>query len=315
MKKLDFIFDTDAGSDCDDMMALAYLVYAVRKLNVDIKCVTYSHVCKEGPAAIRAFFRERGEKIPPIGQMTHGKAIDDNYCKAIADKYAVEADRAPVPDAVSVLRKALTESENAVICAVGPLTNIGDLLLSKPDDISPLDGVALVKEKCAKVVMMAGEFVPEKGKEIKTEWNVLCDVDACRTVASLCPVPMLWLPWETGFEMKTGKPILDKYGDSNPLALAFTKYPWVDADGRHSWDPATAVYAVEGAKTFFKENVGTVTVDEKGVTALLPDENGKHTVLTMLKKDGMTELEVKAECAAYIDACALEVYPEDNKEI
>ena len=48
---------------------------------------------------------------------------------------------------------------------------------------------------------------------------------------------------------------------------------------------------------------------------LLPDANGQHTVLTMLEKDGMTELEVKAECAAYIDACALEVYAEDNREI
>ena len=156
--------------------------------------------------------------------------------------------------------------------------------------------------------MMAGEFVAENGKAIKTEWNVLCDVEACRTVAVLCPVPMVWLPWETGFEMKTGKPILDKYGDSNPLALAFTKFPWVDADGRHSWDPATAVYAVEGAKDFFKENIGTVLVDEKGVTTFVPDENGQHTVLTMKEKAGKTELEVKAECAKYIDDCSLEVY-------
>lgn len=308
MKKLDLIFDTDAGSDCDDMMALAYLAYAQKKLNVDIKSVTYSHVSKDGPVAIRAFFRDLGLKVPPVGQMTHGKAFDDNYCKAIADRYATEADRAPIPNAVSVLRKALTESENAVICAVGPLTNIGDLLLSKPDEISPLDGSALVKERCAKVVMMAGEFVAEKGKAVKTEWNVLCDIEACRTVAELCPVPMVWLPWETGFEMKTGRPILNKYGDSNPLALAFTKYPWVDADGRHSWDPATAVYAVEGTKEFFKENVGTVTVDEMGVTSFKPDKNGQHTVLTMLEKDGKTELEVKAECAKYIDDLSIDVY-------
>ena len=28
MKPINLIFDTDAGSDCDDMMALAYLIYA-----------------------------------------------------------------------------------------------------------------------------------------------------------------------------------------------------------------------------------------------------------------------------------------------
>ena len=308
MRKLDYIFDTDAGSDCDDMMALAYLAYAHKNLGVDIKCVTYSHVCKEGPAAIRAFFRNLGEKIPPIGQMTHGKAITDSYCKEIAERFAKAEDFAPVDDAVSVLRKALVESENAVICAVGPLTNISDLLLSKGDDISELDGVALVKEKCARIAIMAGEFTPEEGKDIKTEWNVLCDIEACRNVAKLCPVPIAWLPWETGFEMKTGKPILDKYGDSNPVALAFTIYPWIDADGRHSWDPATAVYSVEGAKGFFKETRGTVVVDEKGVTTHIPDENGLHTVLTMKEKEGKTLLEFKAECAAYIDNCSLEVY-------
>lgn len=308
MKNLDFIFDTDAGSDCDDMMALAYLAYAEKNLNIDIKCVTYSHVCPEGPAAIRAFFRNLDLDIPPVGQMTHGKAFDDSYCKAIAERFAEEEDYKSVPDAVSVLRKALVESENAVICAVGPLTNISDLLLSKGDEISELDGVALVREKCARIAIMAGEFTPEEGKDIKTEWNVLCDIEACRNVASLSPVPIAWLPWETGFEMKTGKPILDKYGDSNPLALAFTKYTWVDADGRHSWDPATAVYSVEGTKGFLQETKGTVIVDEKGITRLIPSENGLHTVLTINEYEGKTELEVKAEFAKYIDDCSLEVY-------
>ena len=305
---IDYILDTDAGSDCDDMMALAYLAYAQKKFGINIRCVTYSHVCTEGPAAIRAFFRYLGMDIPPVGQMTHGKAIVDNYCKAVADRFADPMDYAPVSDAVSVLRRALAESDNAVICAVGPLTNISDLLTSKGDDISPLDGVELVKAKCSKIVIMAGEFTPEKGKEIKTEWNVLCDIEACRNVAALCPVPLIWLPWETGFGMKTGRPILDKFGDSNPLALAFTKYPWVDADGRHSWDPATVLYSVEGARGFFRENKGTVKVDEGGVTTLIPDENGMHTVLTIAERYGLTELEVKAECAEYIDNCSIEVY-------
>ena len=38
MKKIELLFDTDAGSDCDDMMALAYLAYAEKNLNVDIRC-------------------------------------------------------------------------------------------------------------------------------------------------------------------------------------------------------------------------------------------------------------------------------------
>ena len=308
MKPIDYIFDTDAGSDCDDMMALAYLANMERKGMIDIKCVTYSHASKHGPAAIRAFFRGVKLPVPPIGQMTHGKVIDDNYCKAVSDKFATEEDRKEVPDAVSVLRKALVESENAVICAVGPLTNISDLLLSQPDSISDLNGVELVKAKCSKVLMMAGEFVAENGKDIKTEWNVLCDVQACRNVALLCPVPMVWLPWETGYDMKTGRPLLDKYCEENPVSLAFKLYPWVDSDGRHSWDPATALYSIEGAGEFFTENVGCVTVDEKGVTTFVADPNGSHTVLTIEEKAGASVLDIKAECASYLDRCSLELY-------
>ena len=308
MKPIDYIFDTDAGSDCDDMMALAYLANMERRGVIDVKCVTYSHASKDGPAAIRAFFRNLSLPIPPVGQMTHGKVINDNYCKALADKFATEEDRKETLDAVSVLRKALVESENAVICAVGPLTNISDLLLSEPDLISDLNGVELVKAKCSKVVMMAGEFVAEEGKDLKTEWNVLCDVEACINVAKLCPVPMVWLPWETGIDMKTGRPLLDKYGEGTPVSLAFNLYPWVDADGRHSWDPATALYSVEGAKDFFKENVGFVTVDENGITSFVEKADGNHTVLTMKEKSGIKELTVKAECASYLDGLALELY-------
>ena len=67
MKPIDFILDTDAGSDCDDMMALAYLVYAQRTQKVRIHAVTQCNACPGGSDLIRIFFEHLGEPVPPIG--------------------------------------------------------------------------------------------------------------------------------------------------------------------------------------------------------------------------------------------------------
>ncbi len=310
MKKLDFIFDTDVGSDCDDMMALTYLVYAKRNLNLNLKAVTYSHNCPHAIAAIKAFFKDLGEEIPPIGRMPAVPVEKDNYSRAVAQKYATEEDYAPVPDAVSVLRRALAESEGAILCAVGPFTNVAALLNSQPDEISPLDGVSLVREKCAKVVVMGGRFTPEPDGSIRLEWNALVDPVATKAMAELCPVPMVFSPFELGWNMITGGPIMEKYGTETPLSMAFVSYSEARAHGgRHSWDPATAVYAIEGEKDFFKlGNSGTVTVDAEGRTFFTEAEDGLHTILSVRTGNGLTEQQSKDRIAAYIDDCSMQVY-------
>lgn len=308
MSNLDFILDTDVGGDCDDMMALAYLVYAQRNLNVRIKAVTECNGCDGGPDLIRTFFEHIGEPVPPIGGPV-GKALSaDNYCTAVLNRFGGE--RLTYPDAVTVLRRALADSENAVLCAIGPFNNVAALLESKGDDISPLDGASLVREKCAKVVVMAGGFVKDEDGRNRPEWNALVDAPATQAMVRLCPVPLVFLPFETGLDMLTGKPLMDKYGDSTPLTLSFyltgdTK----DRGGRHSWDPAALVYAIEGCREFFVESPrGTVTVDDEGRTVMTDDPDGLHSYLTIRPHDGLTEQQCKDRVAAYIDACSMAVH-------
>ena len=301
---IDFILDTDCGGDCDDMMALAYLVYAQRNLNVRIKAVTQCNACPGGPDLLRTFFEHLGRPIPPIGGPV-GKAVDaDNYCTSVLNRFG-DGEIRTYPDAVTVLRRALVESENAVLCAIGPMNNIAALLQSKGDEISPLDGVSLVREKCAKVVLMAGGFVPgEDGKNIP-EWNALCDVPATQALVRLCPVPLVFLPFETGLDMLTGGPMMDKYGETTPLSYAYVHYADTrEIGGRHSWDPATLVYAVEGCRDFFTESPrGTVTVDNEGRTILIEDPNGLHSYLT-LNAEWPVETQ-RYRIARYIDSTSL----------
>ena len=110
--------------------------------------------------------------------------------------------------------------------------------------------------------------------------------------------------------MITGGPIMDAYGEGTPLSLAFVKYGNVRAHGgRHSWDPATAVYAIEGEKDFFTvEKRGRVTVDAEGKTYMTEDETRLHSLLAVKTDDSLTEQQAKDRVAAYIDACSMQVY-------
>ena len=52
-----------------------------------------------------------------------------------------------------------------VILAVGPLRNMANLLRSPPDDVSPLDGTALVAKKVKRLDVMGGNYPPSNAKE------------------------------------------------------------------------------------------------------------------------------------------------------
>lgn len=307
-RPIDLILDTDAGSDCDDMMALAYLVWARQRGQIRLRAVTNSNACPGGADLIRTFFEQLGEPVPPLGNPVGHAQNYDTYCSSVLRRFGDEV-RA-YPDAVSVLRRALVESERAVLCAIGPFNNIAALLESQGDEISPLDGVTLMRKHCARMAVMAGGFVPGEDGQNIPEWNALVDASATRQMVKLCPVPITFLPFETGFNMLTGGPMMEKYGERTPLSYSYIHFADTRAiGGRHSWDPALVLYAVEGCRDFFAESPrGTVCVDGDGRTTLRSDPNGLHTVLTIQPHSGLTEQQCKNRIAEYIDACALSAH-------
>jgi inosine-uridine nucleoside N-ribohydrolase len=305
----DFIFDTDAGADCDDIMALTYLTYAMRKGWIRLLAVTHCLDTPYGVPAIRSFFRFFGEDIPPVGRMVGGAHLSDYYCREMAEKFAASTDFDQAEPAARVLRRALEESRGGcVICAVGQFTNICALLESQPDDISPLDGVSLVRSKCRELVMMAGTF-----RSADAEWNVKWDIPAAKATFERCPVPITVLPFETGIDMITGKEAVEIYGYTTPLSQSFINFnSKVCAglcdplrSGRHSWDPATAVYAVEGVGEFLiKSEPGIIKVSDNGSTEFIPSSDGKASVLRPNTSAAISEQEAKDRMAAYINRCA-----------
>lgn len=305
---IDLILDTDAGSDCDDMMALAYLAWARQRGWIRLCAVTNSNACPGGADLIRVFFEQLGAPVPPLGGPVGHAQNYDTYCSSVLQRFGDGVRE--YPDAVRVLRRALVESERAVLCAIGPFNNIAALLDSPADEISSLDGVSLVQKHCARLAVMAGGFVPGKDGRNIPEWNALVDAAATRRMVELCPVPITFLPFETGLNMLTGGSMMEKYGERTPLSYAYIHFADTRAiGGRHSWDPALVLCAVEGCRDFFDEELrGTVSVDDDGRTVLHHDLHGLHSVLTIRPHSGLTEQQCKDRIAEYIDACALNAH-------
>ena len=78
---MNIILDTDVGSDCDDIMALSYLLLAKRKLGVNILAITHSQNTPLGIPVIKKLFDEQNEELPPVGSMVGGPSCKDMYCE------------------------------------------------------------------------------------------------------------------------------------------------------------------------------------------------------------------------------------------
>jgi len=213
----------------------------------------------------------------------------------------IEEDLAPVESAVNVLRKALAQSDGDVtLCAIGPLNNIADLLESPADEISHLCGTELVKEKCSRLVLMAGGFIPDENGKNRPEWNVKICCESSQKVFKLCKNDIYMLPHEAAHTMITGKYAVETLGDKTPLTYAFLSF--FNSVGRSSWDPATLLWAVEGNRDLYTlSEAGRVTVDGIGTTDFYPDENGNCYVIGINQLENESFEDAQKRVAAYID--------------
>ena len=207
MKKI--IFDTDMGVDCDDAVALGLLVRAEKKKILELIAITASTTREGATGTIKAICDYYGVEEKPIGKLISPVLECDamnRYAKKCKDKYGTVDSK---ESAVKVLRKALAETDSKVtIIAVGPLTNIAQLLQSKADEFSSLDGKALVQQKAEKLLIMGGSFpfnndaIGKKSGEKMSEWNILQDVGSATYVAANLPIESGWVPWEAGTHSK-----------------------------------------------------------------------------------------------------------------
>jgi inosine-uridine nucleoside N-ribohydrolase len=174
------LFDTDMGSDCDDVGALFILHGAVErgeaKLLATMGCIS-SEAIAPAIDGINTWFGRPGI---PVGTLKDpGLLPGPHYTAELAARYPHKFPTSKdYPDAVTLYRQVLAKQPDGsvVVVAVGPLRNLANLLKSRPDAASPVDDTALVAKKVRRLDVMSGNYrrspIPKTGMELQARSRI-----------------------------------------------------------------------------------------------------------------------------------------------
>ena len=274
------LFDTDICGDVDDVLALAMLHALADRGECDILAVTVSRPHRLGPVMVDAINTFYGRPSIPIALTRLAPDRDSNYLDLVTRQDGGEfryphdlIDGRATPSAVELMRRTLADSpRNGIkIVQVGLATNTAALLRSPADDISPLSGEALIRDKVAELHVMAGAFEPIDGEPNYREANVRNHVEPMAFLATHWPrnVPIIW----SGFEVGRALPyprgsIRDDFSirEHHIVREAYLRHSGPDHD-RPTWDLTSVLEAVRPNRGYFERSQpGTVSVDAAGAT-------------------------------------------------
>jgi pyrimidine-specific ribonucleoside hydrolase len=267
-QQVSLIFDTDIGPDYDDVGAMAVLHALADSGKVKILATTASNQSPYIAGVLDVLNTYFGRPNVPIG-VVRGRGVhlvaSQKWDSLLVAKYPHDLksnDKAR--DALSLYREILSKQpDNSVtIVTVGFLTNLADLLISKPDKYSPLNGVDLIRKKVKRLVSMAGKF-PE-GKE----FNVDRDPVSSRIVIAGWPTEIIFSGFEIGWDIRTGLPLINNNEIQNsPVKDAFARaIPMAKEDerGRMSWDETAVLVAINGYEPYYDLVPGRFVCNDDG---------------------------------------------------
>lgn len=279
------IFDSDMGPDYDDVGALTMLHAFADSGKAEILATMASNKYTLVAPCLEVINTYYGRPSIPVGSpKTHGVNIGCNqhWADSLVAKFPHRLDStSKAQDAVLLYRKILANQPDTsvVIVTVGFLTNLNDLLLSKADTISSLNGNDLIIKKVKRLVAMAGKF-PEGW-----EFNVKEDSTSSKYVFEHWPTRIILSGFEIGEKILTGKKLINSSSKS-PAKMAFSiAIPMTDEDknGRKSWDQTAVLTAVKGASFAFSEVKGQMIVEPSGFNRWMNKDDGLHTYLVFKK--------------------------------
>ncbi|MEK6478182.1 nucleoside hydrolase [Catalinimonas sp. 4WD22] len=252
------IFDTDMESDVDDVGALAMLHGLADAGDAEI---LGTMVCSLNPWSVPTVDVVNtycGRPDIPIGAVkTLGVYRNSKYARILSEEFPQDEGLGEsAQDATQLYRQLLAAEEDSsvVIVTVGYLTNLAYLLNSAPDDISPLNGVELVRKKVKHLVCMGGRYPFQQNPG---RWgNFKPDPGAIVHVAQDWPTDIIFTGGGDFADLfQTGKKTFDYPQDSNPISRAYTIFleSW-NRNYHHSADLIAVYVAVKGWEEFFEFN-------------------------------------------------------------
>ena len=276
-KVKEIIYDHDLGSDCDDGGAIAVLLNAHREGYCRALAITS---CVYNPYAsycVSLMCEYFGVDDIEIGVNTERDHLNDEgwyQCsKAQAEKYYTALAR-PYPEYesnVPLIRRCLANSRGDVtLITTGALTTLYPFMQSKPDGISPLDGVTLFRDKVGHYVCGGGKF-----PDGTLESNFYVDPEAVDVVINkyLKGYPVTFFGAEvaggtfSGYVMKQ-----DKYKDY--ILRDIYEHHRPETCDHNSWDLGTVHYSVFGTSYGFFEERRGYTVEPYGKMGCMRLFNG-----------------------------------------
>lgn len=256
------ILDVDLAEDVDDAGALATLHALANRGEAEILGILISSKNEwVGPCAdaINTWY---GRPDLPIGyqrghQYGYRNAKDPDretpsqYAETVARKFPRDLDRSSdAPDAALLSRKLLSAQpdRSVTIVTVGFLTNLRNLLDSRPDEFSPLDGEALVKQKVKQWVCMGGIFPSGRFPDGQGEYNFMYDTIASVRAVNDWPTPIVFSGFAIGAAIKVGARLVET-PEANPVRMCYQLYNGLK--DREAWDLTAVLYAVRGASNYW----------------------------------------------------------------
>ena len=261
------ILDTDMGSDCDDVGALALVHEYANQGKVEILGVIYSSgAVPYGVGIIDAINKYYRHDNIPIGanyDRSFGDPVDKMNAQILTkdtsvfhNKYILNRD---VAEQTQLNRKLLvTQNDNSVTyITIGHTKGLYDLIVSKPDSISNLSGIELVNQKIKKWVALGALNSSSKKITYYTkDWNFFSNGTAIYTKYLLehFTKPIYFV--DGGTNVMTGKS-LENTIKGNIIRTAYKEWLWnvekkTLKDQRPSWDLVTVYFAIEGTGEYFE---------------------------------------------------------------
>lgn len=282
--QVNVIFDSDMGPDYDDVGAITLLHTFADEGKANI-LATIASTKYENVAAVFSVFNTYFNRSNIPIAVPKGEALDlrdsQHWTDSIVKNYphAINSNK-DVPDAVALYRRILSiqPDKSVTIITVGFLTNLKNLLQSKPDMFSPLTGEQLITQKVKQLVSMGGAFPSG------SEFNINRDFPSSKYVYENWPTPVLFSGFEIGEKIKVGLPLIhndaitnspvkDVFRISIPLAAE-------DSAGRKSWDETAVLVGVSGYENWYNVKRGKISISDKdGSNTWINDDNGTQAYL------------------------------------
>ena len=298
------IFDTDMGSDCDDVGALALLhSYADMGKAEILGCVYSSGKVPYGAGVVQAINMYRGRPDIPVGA-AHDTIVGDPVDKMTAGKLVRDAggfkntiihNKDATNQTALARRLLLSQQDNSVVyVTVGHTKGLYDLLLSGPDGISELSGRDLIQKKVKRWVALGALGANNAKQHFSKDWNFFFNGTAPFTKYLVDNFPGEIHFVDAGNDVMTGKSLVNTPA-GNIVRTAYRDWLWnVEKkslqDQRPSWDLAAVYYAVEGEGKFLR-NVGQGRLEfdtEKGCR--WNQEPGKYPQFFVVQRENVSEL-------------------------